>query len=189
MSLLFYKKSEQKFPYLLNVKLRLDKTGKTVDLYTRVLDKEAVSDDAVNFWSPDEEFMVLHGQRLAVIASSKVLKFLSKPMNGRSKSLENVTAQDVIEILTDKKNPRFRLSFKRWQDSASFIFSVNKSDFTNPSKNTAELAEFRYDFVKKNLYRKIDPNDPQSRSKFMGMIGKNKKGFILGGAMKDDPVN
>lgn len=189
LSLLFLKNSNDKFPFLLDVKLRLDKTGKTADLYTSVLEKEAIEDDAVNYWSPNEELFILHGTKLSIIKSKEILKFFSNPNFEKvdfSKTIKNI---DEISVLTDKKNPEFRHHFEKWQDKDSFIFSLSQLNVADLSKTKEKFVEFRYDFTKKNLYRRLNSSDKASSVKFSGIIGKNKKGFIKINEMKDEPDN
>ena len=188
LSLLFYQNSNEKFPFLLDVQIRVDKTGKSFDLYSLMLEKEAASDDAANFWSPDGEYMVLHGSRLSVIKSSELLKLLSKPEFDSDKFYQNPKNVDFIEILTDKQNPEFRLRFKKWENNASFVFGVSRVDFADRTKTNEEFAEFRYDFAAKKLYRRNLKSNQETSSKFAGITGRNKKGLIRGGAIENDLI-
>ena len=185
LSLLFYQNSNEKFPFLLDVQMRVDKTKESFDLYSLMLKNQATSDDSANFWSPDEEYLVLPCDGLSVIKSSEILK-LFKPKLDLAQFCRNLKNIDFIEILTDKQNPEFRLRFKKWKNNTSFLFGVSRVNFADRTKTNDEFVEFRYDFASKTLYRKTGRNKEENPYKFAGLLGKNKKGLIRPGSMKNE---
>ena len=183
LSIVYYSDSEAEANYL---KIRNDKTGKEYGLFQI----EETGNDEV--WSPDEEFLVLcNSYDLDLFKSSALLKLLSKPEVTTENFFEKAQSFDEISILNKQKQSVFRHSFIKWENNASISFTITFRDWNEVTKNN-EVGSFRYDFIKKSLYRKtknvsrLSLEEKNLYKVFFRLIGENKKGVIYQKQIKNE---
>lgn len=192
LSLLFYKIDDDSIPSI-KIKIRNDKTGREIELYTIV--EENLPPAARRFWSPDEEHLLLHHNGLWIYQTAEMAKHLNKKDFSTDEFFRKAKTADSIEILTDKQNSEFRHAFVKWQDKDSFVFKISRQSRKNEATPYEAVGEFRYDFVKRQLYRRtkqdygsLSPDEQKKYTMLSQLLGKNKNGLIAQSDIKSEPV-
>lgn len=172
------------------VTIRNEITGKEFIFYNLV---ETFTDIS---WSDDDEYFVMsNSYALYIYKSSNLVKSFNDPKVKADNFFEKTKTTDEISILDKNKTPKFRHTFLEWKNSASIIFEITYLEWNEEIKNNV-VSEFRYDFVKKQLYRQIRQEDvnlsPKKKQKYIGLppfLGKNKSGLIYQSNVKTEIID
>lgn len=183
LSLLFYRSTRDATPSV-RMEIRNDKTGQETELY--ILVEDYSSENTPNFWSSDEEYLVLQDYNFTIYKSTELLRFFENDDFSLNSFSMKAKPVDRIEILTDKQETPFVHRFIKWENDASFSFKINRGN--------NEIGEFRYDLAKKKLYRRVkqfdnlSPEEKQKYTALSALSGKNKKGVIRLTSIKNELI-
>lgn len=181
LSLVFYRSTRDATPSV-RMEIRNDKTGQETELY--ILAEDYSPENTPNFWSPNEEYLVLADYDFTVYKSVELLKFFENDDFSLNSFLMNAKSVDRIEILTDKPDAPFVHTFVKWENNDSFSFMINRK--------SEKVGEFRYDLAKRKLYRRVkksdipSPEEKQKNAALSALSGKNKKGVIRPASIKNE---
>jgi hypothetical protein len=141
LSLLLYRKPDSTSPSY--VRIRNDNTGKEVTP-RNVFWEEVFPMDAVEIWSPDEEYLVLGcGQPKAnfcVYQSAQLAKLFEDD------SLQNDTNLKSLAVVSRERDGEFHHLFTKWKGTDSFIFNV-----THPRYVGKMNCNYEYDIPRQKL--------------------------------------
>jgi hypothetical protein len=119
LSLLLYRRSDSASPSY--VRIRNDKTGQEVTP-RNVFWEEIFPANALDLWSPDEEYLVLSCGRpksnFCVYQSAGLVKLF------KDDPIQDDMTLESLAIVSRKKDGDFHHLFVRWKGNASFIFKV-----------------------------------------------------------------
>ncbi len=170
------------------VKVRDDKTNQIKNFYSALEDN--FPKDNLDYWSPDgNHFVFINGKTggLFIYKTTELVKVFLRNDFSETSFLNQAKSHDRINILTDKQNPEFQLTPLKWIENKSILFSVNREEKdTNTAFNRKQTTygQFRYDFSRKKLFRKVKSiasmtsEEKVVYNKFYGLLGENKNGVV-----------
>jgi hypothetical protein len=144
LSLLLYRRSDSASPSY--VRIRNDKSGREVTP-RNVYWEEVFPANALDIWSPDEEYLVLSCGRpkanFCVYQTARLAKLFEDD------ALQNDVTLESLAVVSRQRDGEFHHLFARWKGNTSFIFNV-----THPKYAGKMNCNYEYDI-------------PRQRSRFL----------------------
>ncbi len=169
------------------VKIRSDENGKEFVFYNLVETPGAIS------WSPDGEHLAVNNAYgINIYKTADLVKSFADATVREDNFFDKTKTADEISVLDERKSPAFRHNFLNWKNSSSFVFEITYLEWNETTKNNP-VGEFSYDFVKKQLSRRmprnestLSPDKQKIYSPSARFSGKNKNKNISRNNIKNE---